>query len=449
MVVVSPFGVFTAMAKCQAVTGGSAASCVVLLWVIYPLPYAFLHRDSSTMTTPARNVSQALSAAGQHCFQQLKPTLQPRSCSAISGVYKQYDDVRPQSGNSLISDGFRLCRAWSHSGGNVMQNGASCSYTAFYNNGAVVHRDISNGFWTMDIPWPIDPSGNMINATVVKALNNLKQQDLHLGNFLAEGNKTVAMLAHTASFIARDVIGFRRKNPKLWEQVRAIQRGGLRRSDWCLIPSKWLELQYGWIPFLSDLYGGMQHLQKRSRFELPYVKGSARSPTNKVTHPEKGADWSIGDLWRASVIWESEQKVWVNLFYKITNPQLAELSSLGLINPVEIVWELLPYSFVIDWLVPVSSWLSALTADVGMTFVTGSMSRKSECKYKSATFYATPGNVQRIEGAGPGVPVFTGSRRVFNRTCYASSPVPGLYVKSPISLKHALNSLALLIQAFR
>jgi len=401
------------------------------------------------MTTPARNVSQTFQGQGQHCYQQIKPTLQSRFCTSITGTYRWFDDVRPQSGNALMADGFRQCRAWYHFGGDIVMPGVSCSYTMYYLNGSVVHRDISNGFWITAPPSPLAPSGNMINATLVKALNRLKSQDLHLGNFLAEGNKTVAMLGNTAFYIARQVLSFRRRFPDLWNEVKRVERGGLPKRDWCLIPNKWLELQYGWIPLLSDLYGGMQHLQRRSRFELPYVKASATSPTNTVTHGEIGADWGPGDLWRASLIWESKQKVWINMYYKITNPQLAELSSLGLINPVEIVWELVPYSFVVDWLVPVSDWLSALTADVGMTFVTGSQSTKAECKFKSASFYAYPGNVQKIEGSGPGLPTFSGSRRDFRRTCYASSPVPGLYVKSPVSLKHALNGLALLLQAFR
>lgn len=400
------------------------------------------------MTTPAKNIHITETTTGQHCFQQLKPSVMPRQCSVITGTNRYFDDVRPASGNAVMRNGFRLCRGWSHSGGNVIQNPVSASYEAKYFAGSTVRRDISGGVWVSVPPTPLAPSSNLINMTVTKALNNVKQQDLHLGNFLAEGNKTVAMLAHTASFIARDVIGFRKKNPKLWLQVREIQRGGVLKRNWCLIPNKWLELQYGWIPLLSDLYGGMQHLWKRNRFQLPYVKGSAKSPTNHVTQTT-GADWQIGDLWRATCEWDCTQKVFVTLCYEITNPQLAELSSLGLINPVEIVWEVLPYSFVVDWLVPISSWLSALTADVGMSFITGSMSWKAESKYQSAVITQVPGNVFYITGSIPGLPSFGGSRRSFSRTCYTSSPVPGLYVKSPISLKHALNSLALLAQAFR
>lgn len=295
-------------------------------------------------------------------------------------------------------------------------------------------------------PAAVLPGGNMINATLVKALNKVKSQDLHLGNFLAEGNKTVAMLVSTTHTILSAVRQFKRRYPLDWQIVRRVQRGGLRRQDWCFIPNSWLQLQYGWIPLMSDLYGGLNHLYRRSRFEVPFVRGHAANKSSATVETE--AQGSVGDVWKAKCEWEQQQKVTVVLYYQIQNPQLAELSSLGLINPVEIVWELLPYSFVVDWLVPISDWLSALTADVGMTFLTGSISSKTKMRFKSSRFSAFPGNVIHVDG-NPSLPTYGGTAESFQRTCLTSSPVPGLYVKSPISLKHAANALALLAQAFR
>jgi len=399
------------------------------------------------MTTPARNVHETFSVGGTHCQQQLKPLpVGPRTCSNTMLVNRWHDDVRPASGNATVSNGFRLCRGWSHSGRDITLAASGGSWTAYYTTGLVVHRDITGGYWSSVPPTPIATSGNMINATLVKALNKVKSQDLHLGNFLAEGNKTVAMLASTASTILSGVRQFKRRFPLDWQIVRRVQRGGLRKQDWCLIPNSWLQLQYGWIPLMSDLYGGLNHLYRRSRFEVPFVRGHATS--QDVVLSTSGADGQVGDIWRAAVEWEHQRKCTVVLYYKITNPQLAELSSLGLINPVEIVWELLPYSFVVDWLVPIGSWLSALTADIGMSFLTGSQSTKTKMRFKGSRFTVFPGNVTHIDGA-PSLPTFGGTGQAFARTCYTSSPVPGLYVKSPISLKHAANSLALLAQAFR
>jgi len=81
---------------------------------------------------------------------------------------------------------------------------------------------------------------------------------------------------------------------------------------------------------------------------------------------------------------------------------------------------------------------------VGYSFVTGGLSSKTTASFKSSHVTRTSSDAR-----GVNAPVFTGTIDNFARTCYTGSPVPGLYVKSPISLKHALNGLSLLLQAFK
>ena len=54
-----------------------------------------------------------------------------------------------------------------------------------------------------------------------------------------------------------------------------------------------------------------------------------------------------------------------------------------------------------------------------------------------------------LEGGEPDGPSYGGYSMNFIRSCYGSTPVPGLYVKNPLSLRHVLNGLALLVQAFK
>jgi hypothetical protein len=39
--------------------------------------------------------------------------------------------------------------------------------------------------------------------------------------------------------------------------------------------------------------------------------------------------------------------------------ELSLQRSLGLVNPAEIAWEVVPYSFVVDWFLPIGSYISA------------------------------------------------------------------------------------------
>jgi hypothetical protein len=284
----------------------------------------------------------------------------------------------------------------------------------------------------------------MINAATVKALNKLKNQDVHLGNFLAEAHKTIEMIGSTAHNIAKGVSAFQRKNPLDWLAVKGTETGRLPRNLWCTIPNAWLQLQYGWNPLMSDIVGSMLHLYRRSRFEIPFVRvHSKQEDVIESTTSLSGAHAGSCD-----VTWQHNRAVNCFLVYQMANPTLAELSSLGLINPAEIVWELMRYSFVVDWFLPVGAWLSALTADVGYTFVTGGYSNISrmECKGVGSPygFVNQPGVVDYQLAP----PVISGRMTEFQRTCFSGSPVPGLYVKNPLSTLHAANAIALLAQVF-
>jgi hypothetical protein len=372
-------------------------------------------------------------------------------------------NIHPSSGNATMVKGFKLCRAWSRTFGDmsVQCAGEGHQLRTFPPYGPPASKEefryIGVEAWmsggnSLIPPPPGLPSSNMINATLVKALNKLKDQDIHVGNFIAESHKTMEMFATNAKRIAATVTSFRRKYPKDWEQVKAIQTGSLARSKWCLIPNLWLELQYGWRPLMSDIFGAIHHLSRSNRYKVPYVFAKAHSKNQKTETFSKTCRVYGGA--KADLVFEINEDVWVQLVYGITSPTLAELSSLGLINPLEIVWETTRYSFVVDWFLPVSAWLSALTADVGYTFITGTRSSLAKRKFRGAT---KTGNWLGREIIGsvvwdytyPDTPFFSGESGIFDRTCYLSSPVPGLYVKNPLSFEHVANGMALLTQAFR
>jgi len=134
-------------------------------------------------------------------------------------------------------------------------------------------------------------------------------------------------------------------------------------------------------------------------------------------------------------------KVW----YSVEPSYLSNLSQMGLLNPAEVAWELTPWSFVVDWFVPVGNVLEALTARVGVTFIDGFTSWKVESTYEDECIPS--GNVYG--------PVVVNTQRMyrhnrgFERSKLTSFPVPGFYYKSPFSSKHALNALALLRQLIR
>lgn len=388
------------------------------------------------MTTPAKNETVNTSK-----FSRKKTYVNNVLTQDIDLAYNlqtAFHDQRPASGNAPRIRGFKLCRVWDHSGWRYSSASSTCEVHGTGNPGTRIV--ISGNIWDWQPPAAQAPSGNMKNKCLVKALNKLKDQEIHLGNFAAEAHKTFAMVASNARTIAELVLRFRRNFPKDFEFVRQYQ-GVLPRHRWCELPRRWLELQYGWRPLMSDIMGSMRHLQKRGRFNLPYVTVRA-SVSDRVT-TEMGA--TNGYVTRAVTL-NHEQAVHTTLIYGAEGPQLAELSSLGLVNPAEIIWEILPYSFVVDWFLPIGPWLSSLTGDIGYHFISGCQSSKATCTTAGSRISSTyPGYT--IDN--PGEFKLNGKGETFVRSIYGSAPFPGLYVKNPLSLEHVANALALMLTAFR
>lgn len=286
-------------------------------------------------------------------------------------------------------------------------------------------------FGLMDVPsW-------VWSALEIRALNKLKNSDVDFGVMLAESHQTADLFSTNAKRIAKQVSNFSRSNPKDFAKA-ALYSGS---KNWKKVPNSWLELVYGWSPLMQDISGAMSALEKRNdAMGATFRVASKKSWSESKDFPSLA--FCIDQVLNARVDCKFEAKVVLN--YRLRNYLLAKLSSLGLANPASIVWEKTKYSFVVDWFLPVGNWISALGGDFGYDFLSGCRSQMRTGRvdkgsvdllntpYRSENLISVRGNVWR-----------------FDRSIYASSPVPGLYLKSPVSPTHIANAMSLLVQAFR
>jgi len=276
------------------------------------------------------------------------------------------------------------------------------------------------------------------NKLEIKALNKLRNSDVDFGVMLAEANETADLFTTNTRRIARRVELFKDKHLDLFEKAKRFS--GTRH--WRQVPNLWLENAYGWTPLLQDLYGACSALEKRNQTQKSYVRVAAS--TKYPYKDTRGANFGQGITVDLSVEVLMECKVL--LFYQLNSYLLAKLSSLGLANPASIVWEKLRYSFVIDWLVPVGNWISALGGDFGYNFVSGSRSSFGSGSIQSSNAYV--GSALKPFWVPSTNSSISGKVGSFRRSVYVSSPVPLLYLKSPVSPTHIANALSLLTSAF-
>lgn len=289
---------------------------------------------------------------------------------------------------------------------------------------------------------------------IVKARLAIQDQKFNLAQAFAERAQTIALIGDTAATLANAIrylkkgnfLGARRAlgNPKL---RRKIPSKGLDKTS-----QQWLSLQYGWNPLLNDVYSSCEAgalfdlanpngylLNVRGGFWLPSTYEQKTTVTLTpwdTSNGQKIVQWNNGEGKAGAVC-----KIW----YIVDNSILATQNAMGLTNPAYIAWELLPFSFVADWFIPVGAYINSMGATLGCTFYKGfstyyhkyDVTRRYTVDRKMGAY-----GIDRLEGYKERIHGAHGSRQIYGDFPVARRP----YFKNPFSRAHALNSLALLNQ---
>jgi len=257
------------------------------------------------------------------------------------------------------------------------------------------------------------------------------------GEALAESGKTIHHLTKTAIDLLAAIRAAKRGK---WRDVAKHLR--VRPKDFHkgkTTSERWLEYQYGWKPLMSDIYDAAQLVQKGFR-EKTHLASSERHLKDSYSYKSEFTSGSKGVP--GFVRGESKADYTAKVFYKINESTLSKLGQMGLINPLSVAWEVVPFSFVVDWFLPVGNFLEALTARLGVDFVDGYFGVKAElaishCDPQGDAYRASVISDDRLNKVD-----YFG----YTRQTMIGFPVPGLYFKSPFSSTHALNALALISQ---
>jgi len=203
----------------------------------------------------------------------------------------------------------------------------------------------------------------------------VKDQRVNLAQSLAEFGQTQKMFVSNATAIANALRGLRNGNlPSVFKSL-GVKPKQLRGT----IANRWLELRYGWMPLIQDLHGAVEELQ--SSLQRPIFR--------KISLTVNADDRSNFTIYvdiprRTPVVVKAEARVTAKVIAYCKQESLAACR-LGLTNPLALAWELVPYSFVIDWIFPIGNWLNSLDAGVGLIEIYGTVSFRHKF-YGEASF---------------------------------------------------------------
>ncbi|DAD50311.1 TPA_asm: maturation protein [ssRNA phage Gerhypos.4_34] len=400
------------------------------------------------MTTPAIDIDMRQYVDGvEHLVRWDGSTDTSHSPNCL---VRQAQQSRPASiSNRKSESGWRSPSAWRHSTLFVTPQPISADFAQHFpvpgERDSVITYSLGAG-WDGSYDGYPDLLSGVEDKLIIKALTKLKNQKVNYAQNFAEREQAVKLCVSTLRRIAKTVDAFKSKNPKkLWDSIK-----GNEGKRGYVVPQSWLEVQYGWSPLMSDVHSACQQIADREKDakanRATVVAGYKTGQSRGFQKPSK-----ITRLFGISGISEYSAQCKIRLDYVLDSPVIQSLSQAGITNPLSIAWELAPYSFVVDWFVPVGAYLNVLDAALAWNFLGGSYSTTQRLKQTGSGWFGAGASINGDSFCLPvGDPYFSLQRMDHSRKVYGTSPLPRFPgIKKPGSTGHIANAFALLVAALR
>lgn len=187
-----------------------------------------------------------------------------------------------------------------------------------------------------------------------KARHKVSGASQDLGETLVELDQTIDLIKKNVRRVG--TIGDALKSGN-WGKLESLIKGEVpdavkRQRPGKRLSSGYLEIMFGIMPLITSSQTAVDAYAKgilTRGTKIRTVSGNKRLDLSKTLSPE--AVMNTGRATFSGTVW---------------NPNLATLNSYGLINPALMLYQRLPYSFVVDWFVPIAPILGSLTAEAGL-----------------------------------------------------------------------------------
>lgn len=225
-------------------------------------------------------------------------------------------------------------------------------------NGGSTKTGTSNEYGYTDTHCRFDESQEY--KLIAKLRRKVYGSGFHPGIFAAEMPEALRMITSSATRLRLGLlsaaIGDWRgiiRNLGYPRDYRRIRRAFLSfRAGRMTLSQFWLELQYGWLPLLGDLENATAYLAEA-------ISGGAAKHSRRVAATRSWAATEYGTP--GGLAYWGRKVTTFQLRYVITDLEAdSHFSFPSLASVASVAWEKLPYSFVFDWVAPISDYLAAL-----------------------------------------------------------------------------------------
>lgn len=157
--------------------------------------------------------------------------------------------------------------------------------------------------------------------------------------------------------------------PRLLSFWNSLAKGRDKQPLGVRTAQDWLSLQYGLKPLLGSTYGLFDAIMHRRTYSYQRVVGKSKY--------RQFSSRTFNDLFysgsKEEIDRDSSQRGRVMMEFQVKPTWRTLLAGYTSLNPASIAWELVPYSFVVDWFIDIGGYLRTMETGLlyGQDFVRG------------------------------------------------------------------------------
>jgi hypothetical protein len=303
--------------------------------------------------------------------------------------------------------------------------------------GSYDYVDAFQGFnpWYMSVPMSLSSSDNLVNAPLLKARERFVGKVQEKANWavnLAEREQAISMMTARLGQMYQFCRHLRRGDIRGVAGLLGTKDLGNARGASRKFSKNFLEWHFGWSPLIQDIYNSAEILSQD--FDTRVCSGSATERYELTGSATSGGQWANRGTQRFSVSCR------VAGSYRVTNPNLRLASQMGLTNPATVAWELVPFSFVVDWFINIGDFLAQWDEFVGITLVEPYYSYRVRATGSFRYWSEHPSNVGALFGT------ISSALEQFDRVRGLPALTLTLNRGQILSVSRAVTACALLVQ---
>lgn len=320
----------------------------------------------------------------------------------------------------------------------------------------------------------VSPDEIRLRTSAILAMKKKRrEQPIHMGMFLAGVPESAKMVYQTVKALNRSINLLKRgrlsesinvlanasrrvKPSHIKDKLRSVKPISIHdTANTKVLSEKWLECQFGWGNLYQDIQGIFKTLAMPSAIEqMPRVTTREvrhDNKTSEVFYDDVLKDRTYGTFFRQQFLAETYTTLVARCDYAVGDPDAYRRYVLGITgwDLATVAWDKVPFSFVIDWFLPINGWIESMIPASGLTYLGGSYTMHVE--YHAAIIQEP----MELDASGyhfiPEVKTPAAMElqwKTVDRTVWASEPGVSLFAlftqfRLPDSLWHLATSLAL------